>query len=224
MLEFQNRSFCFTGTMSDLKRSQAEREARARGAQTTDIVNERLDYLVVGSVASIGWKHGDYGRKIERARSLNASGVKTLTLTSEATFIDSLALHSPINAGDIDAQIWVGVYSFIVQGLDSFDRSAVEALLREKSDEGFHVRVSVAEISVAAALFGGETGTGVAVEARFVKQVPLDSGIGTAAREIERRFEGIAGVDGKLRAFARTEGSASYIRLLREIPSKLRIE
>lgn len=52
MIELSDRGFCFTGKLADLKRSQAEREAR--GAHTTDVVNERLHFLVVGSIPSTG--------------------------------------------------------------------------------------------------------------------------------------------------------------------------
>ena len=69
-LEFDGKVFCFTGTLLQLKRTQAERETRARGGVAVSDVNDRLDYLVVGSKASLGWKFGNYGTKIAAAREL----------------------------------------------------------------------------------------------------------------------------------------------------------
>lgn len=69
-LIFADKSYCFTGKLAELKRTQAEREVRARGGLTTETVNERLDYLVIGSIPAIGWKHGSYGNKIEKARKI----------------------------------------------------------------------------------------------------------------------------------------------------------
>lgn len=73
-LDFQGRSFCFTGKLAELKRTRAEREARARGGLTGKVVNGELDYLVVGSIPATGWKHGSYGNKIEKARRLRTDG------------------------------------------------------------------------------------------------------------------------------------------------------
>lgn len=38
---FSNKAFCFTGKMAEMKRSEAEREARLRGAQIVDSVNDK---------------------------------------------------------------------------------------------------------------------------------------------------------------------------------------
>jgi hypothetical protein len=224
MIEFAGRSFCFTGTMADLKRSHAERETRARGGLTTDIVNERLDYLVVGSIASIGWKHGDYGRKIEKARSMRDGGAPRPSLIPESDFVDALATCAAVNAGEIDSQVLVAVYKFLTLTPESYDNAGLQSTLAVIADEGYHVRASLAELSVAAGLFGGDKGPGFAVEVRFVRQLALDADVGSLASAIERRFEGIRGVDGNLRWFTRTEGSAEYIRLVRQIPTRLRLE
>jgi NAD-dependent DNA ligase len=52
MITFPDRTFCFTGKLSDLKRTAAEREVRASGGLTIDRINDRLDDLVVGEEAS----------------------------------------------------------------------------------------------------------------------------------------------------------------------------
>lgn len=79
---FHGNSFCFTGKLAELKREQAERETRARGGLTSKVVNEDLNYLVIGSIPSIGWKHGSYGNKIEKAMAISSKS-KKLKLVSE---------------------------------------------------------------------------------------------------------------------------------------------
>ena len=61
---FAIKSFCFTGKLAELRRTQAKREARARGGLTSKVVNENLDYLVVGSIPATGWKHDSYGHML----------------------------------------------------------------------------------------------------------------------------------------------------------------
>jgi hypothetical protein len=116
-----NCSYCFTGKLTDLKRSHTEREVRARGGMTTEIVNSHLDYLVVGNIPSIGWKFGSYGRKIALARILSPKNGGRPRLISEGDFTDALAMHSPTNSGAIDAKVFVGKYKFIVEKEDAFD-------------------------------------------------------------------------------------------------------
>ncbi|MCC6241756.1 MAG: hypothetical protein IT353_02895 [Gemmatimonadaceae bacterium] len=226
MIEFKDRSFCFTGKLADLKRSQAEREARARGGHTTDVVNDRLHFLVVGSIPSTGWKHGSYGNKIEAARALRASGSTYPSIVPEDAFLDALAMHAPENSGAIDTQVFVATYRFVASAMEDFDRSAVEALIeRLASGEEFIVRARAHSIAARSALFG-ETGPpdGVSIEIRFIKQLPLATDLALLSEPIERGFEAIAGVDGTYRWFTRTEGSADYMRLLRELPTSHRIE
>jgi hypothetical protein len=226
MIEFKHRSFCFTGKLADLKRSQAEREARARGGLSTETVNERLNYLVVGSIPSPGWKHGTYGTKIEAARALQSAHSQWPLLVSEDRFLESLALVPPENSGAIDSQVFVATYRFVSPDLGSFDRSAVESLLKSLAeDESLMVRARAHPVWMRKDLFG-ETGatSGHVVEVRLVKQTSLDAALGSLVESIERGFEAIEGVDGILTWFTRKEGSADYIRLIRELPSSHRIE
>jgi hypothetical protein len=126
-IKFKDKSFCFTGKMAELKRTQAEREARARGAQTCKIVNERLDYLVIGSIPSTGWKFGDYGTKIANARALAPANRGRPRLVSEGAFMDTLALTAPENSGNIDSKVVVVKYKFVAEAEDSYDADALEA-------------------------------------------------------------------------------------------------
>ncbi len=65
-----------TGTLRKFSRDQAKEELRKRGANVTDSVSKKTDYLIVG---------GEAGSKLDKARTL---GVKTL---SEEQFLKMLA-------------------------------------------------------------------------------------------------------------------------------------
>lgn len=41
-IKFQNKTFCFTGKMVELKRTQAEKEVRMRGGNSIDSITPQL--------------------------------------------------------------------------------------------------------------------------------------------------------------------------------------
>lgn len=226
-LKFIDKSFCFTGKMAELKRTQAEREARARGAQTSNTVNEHLDYLVIGSIPATGWKHGNYGRKIEKARELALKNKNRPKLIPESVFMDSIAKISEINTGDIDAKVVVCKYKFLSKE-DAFDHDALEDWLQLiQESEHCHISVSVEDAYIYTNLFQDNEPTAidddlVVIQCRIVKQLPIEKDGQEFADTIAMGFEGIRGVDGSLHWFERSEGTAGYIRLLKEIPQNLR--
>lgn len=225
-LRFVGSSFCFTGTMSGMKRTQAEREVRARGGLTCDVVNEQLSYLVVGDIPSPGWKHGDYGRKIEKAREISLRE-GSLKLVSEGTFMEGLAAHPPTGSGAIDEKVMVCNYKFLTAAIELVDVSALERWLMMLQGDQAVVSVRGHYAAAYAELYGGEAQdlptTALIVECRIVKQMPLHEAAGSYIEKIERGFEAIRGVDGRLKWFERAEGSADYIRLLRELPQNVRL-
>ncbi|MBF0430522.1 MAG: BRCT domain-containing protein [Fibrobacteria bacterium] len=224
---FNAKSFCFTGKLAELKRTQVEREARARGAQTSKIVNERLDYLVIGSIPSTGWKHGSYGTKIEKARKIAPDNNGRPQLVPESEFMEALARHPEINSGEIDAKVIVCKYKFLAKQ-DDFDHETLEDwLLVLQESQHCHVTVYVEDASIYGDLFKESSGIDdledlLIVQIRIVKQVPLEAKGQSVADDIARGFEGVEGVDGRLEWFERKEGTAGYIRLLNEIPQNLR--
>jgi hypothetical protein len=229
-IEFQGRSFCFTGKLAGLKRSQAERETRARGGLTTSVVNERLDFLVIGSIPSPGWKHGSFGTKIAQARALRQANGRP-RLVSEDDFVTGLGEAAPINSGAIDAKVIVATYRFLAGRKDAFDADALAALIEGLGNRpGCHASVSAQSAAIFQTLFDEDgvvtevTDTALVVECRIVRQVPLDEPIIPIIDALERQFEKIPGVDGRLKWFERTEGGADYIRLLAELPRASRIE
>ena len=227
-LLFVGNSFCFTGAMSGLKRTQAEREVRARGGLTCDVVNERLSFLVVGDIPSPGWKHGNYGRKIEKARDLATHPGAFPRLVSEGVFMQALGAHPPTNSGAIDAKVVVCNYKFITPSTEHIDIAAMEAWLAElQENDTCHITVQTHYALSYTDLYGGSeedfTPTALIVECRIVKQMPLSQMSSSLVEKVERGFEALRGVDGRLNWFERTEGSADYIRLLQSVPQTLRL-
>lgn len=228
-LAFDGRSYCFTGTLADLKRTQAARETRARGGLTINRVNRHLDYLVVGSIPSIGWKYGTYGTKIELARELAQNNQGRPQLVPESAFVEALCTFPVTGSGAIDEKVVVINYKFLAADEDAYDCDGLELALRELKDAtNAHVSVRSHWGFSYADLFGedgSEPQTVVnpfVVECRLVKQFPLDGGTADFLATVERAFEGVEGVDGSLHYFERVEGSADFVRLLREIPQRLR--
>ena len=66
--KFSGKTFLFTGTLSQLKRSEAEADVEAEGGKILSGVSSKLDYLVVGA---------DAGSKLEKAKKM--TGIKILS-------------------------------------------------------------------------------------------------------------------------------------------------
>lgn len=71
------QTFLFTGTLTQLKRSEAEALAEAHGGQILSGVSNKLNYLVVGD---------DAGSKLEKAKKIN-----TIKIISETEFLQLIA-------------------------------------------------------------------------------------------------------------------------------------
>ena len=71
-----NQTFLFTGTLSRLKRSEAENMVEANGGKIVSGVSSKLDYLVMGE---------DAGSKLEKARKIH-----TIRIISEDEFLNLL--------------------------------------------------------------------------------------------------------------------------------------
>lgn len=229
LIQFPGRSFCFTGKLADLKRTHAEREARSRGALTTKVVNAELDYLVVGSIPATGWKFGNYGTKIANAQALLLDGRERPRLVSESEFMDALARIPSSNSGAIDGKVIVVTSTFVTPGRNAFDRAGLEQVLaRLKGELGAHTRVRVFTARMRNELFAGKGSTPIpdtylVFEIRVVKHSPVDDSTAAFADAVAQLMEAVEGVDASLHFFERVEGSADYIRLIREVPEDLLI-
>lgn len=72
----QGQTFLFTGTLSQLKRSDAEAMVEKNGGQIVSGVSSKLNYLVVGE---------DAGSKLEKAKKIN-----TIRILTEAEFLEMI--------------------------------------------------------------------------------------------------------------------------------------
>lgn len=73
----QGQTFLFTGTLSQMKRSEAEAIAEQHGGQIVSGVSKNLNYLVVGE---------DAGSKLEKAKKIN-----TIKIITETEFLELIA-------------------------------------------------------------------------------------------------------------------------------------
>lgn len=72
------KTFLFTGTLSSMKRSEAEKLAEDNGAKLLSSVSAHLDYLVAGEAA---------GSKLEKSRK-----IKSIRIINEKEFLDLISL------------------------------------------------------------------------------------------------------------------------------------
>ena len=70
---FTGKTFLFTGTLAQLKRSEAEAAVEAQGAKILSGVSSKLSYLIVGA---------DAGSKLEKAKKLTG-----ISILSEEEFM-----------------------------------------------------------------------------------------------------------------------------------------
>lgn len=81
-------SFCFTGEFVFGTRSACERAVQQREGRVTS-VGKKLNYLVIGEMASRAWKYSAFGSKIEAAMKLKQEGVP-LAIVSEQQWVRAL--------------------------------------------------------------------------------------------------------------------------------------
>ena len=84
-----NNSFCFTGTFAFGNRRSCEAAIIERQGITGNL-NAKLDYLVIGIYATDSWAQSSWGRKIEKAVSLNAKSAD-IKIISEVDWVESIA-------------------------------------------------------------------------------------------------------------------------------------
>lgn len=75
-VSFEGRHFCLTGKLSIGPRSVLEQLIVERGGLVRKTVVKRLDYLVIGDLASRDWRFSSHGRKIQKVMDLKEKGVQ----------------------------------------------------------------------------------------------------------------------------------------------------
>ncbi len=81
-ITFEGKTFCLTGKFALGPRKACELEIIDLGGNLAKDITMTTDYLVIGSIGSTDWIHTSYGRKIEKAKELQANGLN-ISIISE---------------------------------------------------------------------------------------------------------------------------------------------
>ena len=84
------KSICLSGSFNYGSKTDVENVIVENGGVVKSTVSKRTDYLIVGSIGSDRWKHGQYGTKVVQACSLIESGSK-IKIVSERVLADYLS-------------------------------------------------------------------------------------------------------------------------------------
>ena len=82
-IQFEGRSFVFTGTCIFGTRKECQDATIALGGTTSKGVTKSVDYVVIGSYVTDSWIHETFGRKIEKAMEYRESGVPLAIVAEE---------------------------------------------------------------------------------------------------------------------------------------------
>ncbi len=82
-IDFDERVFCFTGKFIRGQRSVCESLVVDKGGQVVKGVSKKVDYLVIGGLASRDWVTASHGRKIEKALFYRQQGSNILILSEQ---------------------------------------------------------------------------------------------------------------------------------------------
>tara|TARA_R110001583_G_C5574165_1_gene402340 strand:- start:62 stop:751 length:690 start_codon:yes stop_codon:yes gene_type:complete len=225
-IEFENKSFCFTGKLAELKRTQAEREVRARSGYSQKVINNELTYLVLGSIPSSGWKHGNYGNKIVKAKQLIKNGAD-LKIISEKDFMFGLENIAPIDCGEIDEKLLICRYKALF-GNGDLDLTSLEEFLELLTETtSSHISATIEEPFIYKDLYDEFSQEDIdnllLFQCRIVKHLDLDANSQEFVDTIAKGFESIEGLDGDISWSEKKEGTASFAKLLQDIPIKTKL-
>jgi NAD-dependent DNA ligase len=91
-LEFDARTFTFTGSSMKAKRAEIAKQVERLGGIFNPKLTQKTDFLVVGAGGNPCWAFSCYGRKVEKAAELRKEG-HAITIVHESDFWDALADH-----------------------------------------------------------------------------------------------------------------------------------
>ena len=86
---FKNSIFCFTGESDIASNEDIAEQIEILGGRYDDYLNEKTDYLIVGSDSNPCWTFACYGQKIEKAITLRKEGY-TIQIIHENSFWDAV--------------------------------------------------------------------------------------------------------------------------------------
>lgn len=89
-VDLGKQSFMFTGKLSTMSRSEAQKKVQTAGGSVASSVNAKLDYLVIGDEGSPLYGQGKKGSKQLKAEKLRDEGAD-VKIISETAFLQMLA-------------------------------------------------------------------------------------------------------------------------------------
>lgn len=87
----KEKVFVLTGGFLYGTRKYCHETIKKNGGITDDLVTKKTNYLVVGSTASPDWIVANFGKKIQKAAEMAASGDYEISIIREADWVMSLA-------------------------------------------------------------------------------------------------------------------------------------
>jgi hypothetical protein len=88
-IDFAEKYFLLTGEFIHGPRKHCETVIKERGGLISKSVNKRLNYLIIGSLGSVEWKHGSFGTKIEKVMQYKREQVP-IYVVKEAVWREAL--------------------------------------------------------------------------------------------------------------------------------------
>lgn len=79
-IDFENKTFCFTGASTKATRKDFESLIPSFGGAFSKGVTKKTDYLIIGGNGNICWAYSCYGRKVEQAINLRKNGSKIMII------------------------------------------------------------------------------------------------------------------------------------------------
>lgn len=86
LITFANAKFCLTGAFATGTRNKCEQLIIDLGGIPLSSVTKKLDYLIIGALASRDWIGSGHGRKIAKAMEYKGQGY-AITLLTEETWL-----------------------------------------------------------------------------------------------------------------------------------------
>ena len=83
-VDIADKLFCLTGDFVVGDRNTVDTLLRMKGAELSTSVTSRVDYLVIGTLASRDWLYTSHGRKIEKALLLRREGAGITIITERS--------------------------------------------------------------------------------------------------------------------------------------------
>lgn len=80
---FPSKRFCFTAEFLYGTRALCHSKTEVLGGIPQDNVTKKLDFLVVGALASTAWINSSYGNKIKKAVDLQNKGIPIMIVSEE---------------------------------------------------------------------------------------------------------------------------------------------